>query len=144
MDLLARREHSFFELKTKLLQKNFNEDAINQELHRLVDDHLLDDSRFTESFLTFSLRKGKGPLRIESELQQRGVSGDVIQRFLLEVDDHEWIQIATDVLKKKLGTAKQVDYDKKLKLMRFLSNRGFTNLQVIKAIKTFVANVDDE
>ena len=90
------------------------------------------------------MRKGKGPLRIESELQQRGVSGDVIQRFLLEVDDHEWIQIATDVLKKKLGTAKQVDYDKKLKLMRFLSNRGFTNLQVIKAIKTFVANVDDE
>jgi len=47
-------------------------------------------------------------------------------------------------LKKKLGTAKQVDYDKKLKLMRFLSNRGFTNLQVIKAISPFVANVDDE
>ena len=90
------------------------------------------------------MRKGKGPLRIESELQQRGVSNDVIQHFLLEVDDHEWIQIATDILKKKLGKAKQVDYDEKLKLMRFLSNRGFTNLQVIKAIRPFVANVDDE
>ena len=144
MDLLARREHSFFELKAKLLQKNFNEDSISQELHRLVDDHLLDDSRFTESFFSFSMRKGKGPLRIESELQQRGVSNDVIQHFLLEVDDHKWIQIATDVLKKKLGKAKQVDYDEKLKLMRFLSNRGFTNLQVIKAIRPFVANVDDE
>jgi len=144
MDLLARREHSFFELKAKLLQKNFNEDAISQELHQLVDDNLLDDSRFTESFLSFSMRKGKGPLRIESELQQRGVSDDVVHRFLLAVDDHEWIRIATDVLKKKLGTAKQVDYDKKLKLMRFLSNRGFANFQVIKAISLFVSNVDDE
>jgi len=71
MDLLARREHSFFELKSKLLKKGFNEEQVVMELHQLIDDHLLSDSRFTEIFISSRKEQGKGPLRIESELQKR-------------------------------------------------------------------------
>ena len=144
MDLLARREHSFFELKFKLLKKDFNEEQVETELHRLIDDNLLSDSRFTEAFILSRKEQGKGPLRIESELQQRGIDDALISSHLANVDENEWSEIACDALEKKLGKGKQVDYDKKLKFMRFLSNRGFKDFQVREAINHFVLTDNSE
>ena len=144
MDLLARREHSFFELKSKLLKKGFNEEQVVMELHQLIDDHLLSDSRFTEIFISSRKEQGKGPLRIESELQERGIDEELIASHLFSIDDNEWSKIACDALEKKLGKGKQVDYDKKLKFMRFLSNRGFKDFQVIEALKHFASSDNNE
>ena len=116
MDLLARREHSFFELKSKLLKKDFKEEQVVYELNQLIDDNLLSDSRFTEAFISSRKDQGKGPLRIESELQARGIDEALISSHLMNVDDNEWSKIAYDALEKKLGKGKQVDYDKKLNL----------------------------
>ena len=138
MDLLARREHSFFELKSKLLKKDFEEEKIEKELNQLVEDKLLSDSRFTEAFISSRKDQGKGPLRIQSELKERGVDEALIGSHLVNVDENEWLKIAYDALEKKLGKGKQVDYDKKLKFMRFLSNRGFKDFQVIETIHQFV------
>ena len=138
MDLLARREHSFFELKSKLLKKDFEEEKIEKELNQLVEDKLLSDSRFTEAFISSRKDQGKGPLRIQSELKERGVDEALIGSHLVNVDENEWLKIAYDALEKKLGKGKQVDYDKKLKFMRFLSNRGFKDFQVIETINQFV------
>ena len=144
MDLLARREHSFFELKSKLLKKDFKEEQVVSELNQLIDDNLLSDSRFTEAFISSRKEQGKGPLRIESELQARGIDEALISSHLMNVDDNEWSKIAYDALEKKLGKGKQVDYDKKLKFMRFLSNRGFKDFQVREVINHFVMTDNSE
>ena len=144
MDLLARREHSFFELKSKLLKKDFKEEQVESELHQLIDDNLLSDARFTEAFISSRKEQGKGPLRIESELQERGIDEALIASHLVNIDDNEWSKIACDALEKKLGKGKQVDYDKKLKFMRFLSSKGFKNFQVIEALKHFVSTDNNE
>ena len=114
------------------------------ELHQLIDDNLLSDSRFTEAFISSRKEQGKGPLRIESELQARGIDEALISSHLMNVDDNEWSKIAYDALEKKLGKGKQVDYDKKLKFMRFLSNRGFKDFQVREAINHFVMTDNSE
>ena len=98
MDLLARREHSFFELKLKLLKKDFKEEQVVSELHQLIDDNLLSDARFTEAFISSRKEQGKGPLRIESELQERGIDEALIASHLMDVDDNEWSKIACDAL----------------------------------------------
>ena len=144
MDLLARREHSFFELKSKLLKKDFEEEKIEKELNQLVEDKLLSDSRFTEAFISSRKDQGKGPLRIQSELKERGVDEALIGSHLVNVDENEWLKIAYDALEKKLGKGKQVDYDKKLKFMRFLSNRGFKDFQVREAINHFIMTENTE
>ena len=144
MDLLARREHSFFELKSKLLKKDFEEEQIEKELNQLVEDKLLSDSRFTEAFISSRKDQGKGPLRIQSELKERGIDETLIASHLVNIDESEWLKIAYDALEKKLGKGKQVDYDKKLKFMRFLSNRGFKDFQVREAINHFVLTDNSE
>ena len=141
MDYLSRREHSYQELIKKLRKKDFNLSLVNIELEKLIEDGLLSDKRFTESFIRSRKNQGKGPLRIRSELSIRGVASQLIDEGIQEVEQEEWTQLAVEVLEKKLGNDSELDYHKQLKLMRFLSTRGFDKQQVKSAINCCLENI---
>ena len=141
MDYLSRREHSYQELIKKLGKKDFNLSLVNIELEKLIEDGLQSDSRFTESFIRSRKNQGKGPLRIRSELSISGVASQLINDGIQEVKQEEWTQLAVEVLEKKLGNDSELDYHKQLKLMRFLSTRGFNKQQVKSAINCCLENI---
>ena len=133
MDFLARREHSRLELYQKLKQRQFEPDVINSELSKLLDEGLQSDERFAEAFLRSRIDKGKGPNIILSELSQRGVDELLASNVIGSISVEEWNDLAYRTMNKKLGNEAELDYDKQLKLMKFLSNRGFTRSQIEKA-----------
>ncbi len=133
MDFLARREHSRLELYQKLKQRQFEPDVINSELSKLLDEGLQSDERFAEAFLRSRIDKGKGPNIILSELSQRGVDELLASNVIGSISEEEWNDLAYRTMNKKLGNGAELDYDKQLKLMKFLSNRGFTRSQIEKA-----------
>lgn len=135
MDYLSRREHSRYELYKKISTHNFNKDLINQELDLLIRDGLLSDERFVEAFIHSRKKNGKGPLKISAELQQRGADQSLINKYIEEIENSEWLDSAKQVVEKKLGNNQQLDYDNQLKMMKFLNNRGFTIDQVKLTIK---------
>ena len=120
MDYLSRREHSRYELYKKISTHNFDKDLINQELDLLIRDGLLSDERFVEAFIHSRKKNGKGPLKISAELQQRGAEESLINKYIEEIENSEWLESAEQVVEKKLGNAKQLDYDNQLKMMKFL------------------------
>ena len=130
MDLLARREHSRLELYQKLKQRQFEPDVINSELNKLLDEGLQSDERFAEAFLRSRIDKGKGPNIILSELSQRGIDELIASNVISNITDEEWNDLAYEAMNKKLRNEAELDYDKQLKLMKFLSNRGFTRSQI--------------
>ena len=133
MDFLARREHSRLELYQKLKQRQFEPDVINSELSKLLDEGLQSDERFAEAFLRSRIDKGKGPNIILSELSQRGIDELIASNVISNITDEEWNDLAYEAMNKKLRNEAELDYDKQLKLMKFLSNRGFTRSQIEKA-----------
>ena len=133
MDLLARREHSRLERYRKLKQRQFEPDVINSELNKLLDEGLQSDERFAEAFLRSRIDKGKGPNIILSELSQRGIDELLVSNVIASITDEEWNDLAYEAMNKKLRNEAELDYDKQLKLMKFLSNRGFTRSQIEKA-----------
>ena len=135
MDYLSRREHSRYELYKKISTHNFDKDLINQELDLLIRDGLLSDERFVEAFIHSRKKNGKGPLKISAELQQRGADESLINKYIEEIENSEWLDSAKQVVEKKLGNNQQLDYDNQLKMMKFLNNRGFTIDQVKITIK---------
>ena len=135
MDYLSRREHSRYELYKKISTHNFDKDLINQELDLLIRDGLLSDERFVEAFIHSRKKNGKGPLKISAELQQRGADESLINKYIEEIENSEWLDSAKQVVEKKLGNNQQLDYDNQLKMMKFLNNRGFTIEQVKTTIK---------
>jgi regulatory protein len=137
MDYLSRREHSRYELYQKLSKHNFERVLINEQLEKLANENLLSDQRYVEAFIDSRKRNGKGPVKISAELLERRVDEQLIYNSINEVDDDEWLGIATTVLEKKLGNNQQLDYDNQLKLMKFLSNRGFTMDQIKTTVERF-------
>ena len=133
IDFLARREHSRLELYQKLKQRQFEPDVINSELSKLLDEGLQSDERFAEAFLRSRIDKGKGPNIILSELSQRGIDELIASNVISNITDEEWNDLAYEAMNKKLRNEAELDYDKQLKLMKFLSNRGFTRSQIEKA-----------
>ena len=137
MDLLARREHSFFELKQKLLIQypELNPSNLDLALNQLQCENLISDERFTESYIRYRKGKGFGYIHIKANLGSRRVHPDIIAQYL-HIDDDEWNKIALDLVSKKVRDRKQIQYGSKScrKIMRFMKSRGFTINEIIKAI----------
>ena len=128
MDYLARREHANLELKNKLMRKGFIEEVVDEVLHKLCIDKLLSDERFTENYIRYRTKKGFGPIKIKYELQQRGITGELVSEQL--GDEDFWITLVQQAHKKRFGSNLPQNNKELAKQMRFLQSRGFTNSQI--------------
>lgn len=133
MDYLARREYGQTELKKKLAGAGFTREATERAVDQLTADNLQDDHRFAESFMQSRISKGKGPLRIQLELSQRGIDSGTIST-VLEMADLGWTALARQVRRKKFGPGLPTDFAEKARQMRFLQYRGFEPEQVQAAV----------
>lgn len=135
MDYLARREYGSQELTRKLANAGFDRDIAAAEVARLAEDNLQDDRRYIESFVQSRINQGKGPVRIELELAERGLDPAMVSE-VLAVTDQDWFALASAVRAKKFGQSLPEDFNKKAKQMRFLQYRGFEQAHIQAAIST--------
>jgi len=127
--MLARREHARFELRQKLEQRGFSLEDIEPILADLSEQGLLSDDRFAEVYLHHRVEAGFGPVRIRAELCQRGVGKDVIDSVLSTGND-EWLSVLRRVWHKRFGETVPKEFRERMKQMRYLQYRGFTNDQI--------------
>ena len=130
MDFLSRREHSSKEIYQKMSTKVESKEMLLESIEELQRDGLLSDERFAESYFQSRKRRGFGPLRIKSELIQRGVKENLFYSLEKEID---WSSNALDALKKKLNGKAPEETKEILKLKNFLNYRGFEFQDIDKA-----------
>ena len=130
MDFLSRREHSSKEIYQKMSRKVESKEMLLESIEELEQDGLLSDERFAESYFQSRKRRGFGPLRIKSELIQRGVKEKLFYSLEKEID---WSSNALDALKKKLNGKVPQETKEILKLKNFLNYRGFEFQDIDKA-----------
>ena len=141
MDLLARREHSVGELRQKLLnfvnRKSYNKDyaseAVDRAVGELQGEGLVSDERFAEAFVRYRKNNGYGPMRIQTELRERGVN-EKIQAAWLDFADSQWWEQVTEVRLKRFGSDLPGDFKERARQARFLQYRGFTTDQIQYAL----------
>ena len=123
MRLLAMREHSRFELRNKLKRAHAAAD-IEQALKSLSEQGLQSDERYTELYVELRRNKGYGPLRIRSELREKGVEEALIDTHV-DGNDAGWRSLLLQVARKKYGEQPPFDKNDLARRGRFLSSRGF-------------------
>ena len=141
MDLLARREHAAAELRRKLeayvhkqsKKMDFDSGDVAKVVEELESEGLVSDERFAETFVRYRKNNGVGPMRIQTELRERGVS-EKIQATWLDFADPLWHEQVTEVRHKRFGTALPGDYKERARQARFLQYRGFTTDQIKQAL----------
>lgn len=134
LQLLALREHTQRELRRKLVQRGHDAVAITAVLEKLANEGWQSDIRFVELYIAERANKGFGPLRIEQELQQRGITSVIIAARLAECEV-DWLQQLKKAHLKKFKNSFPGDFKEKAKQIRFLQYRGF-DLELIQSYLT--------
>lgn len=129
LDMLARREHSLYELQQKLVRKGCGAELAAEVAHDLETGQLLSDGRFAEDLLRVRRERGYGPLRIKKEMQDKGVDAQLIAHYV-DAADPQWVEVLKRVRRKKFGDRRPKSYQERARQARFLQYRGFTFDQI--------------
>lgn len=130
LNYLSRRHHSKNEIRTKLRQKKFNTELIEQTLDNLEQNNYVDDHSFAQIFTDEKVKaKNWGKNKIKSELIKRGVSSKVIadviaEKFSGESEIKAGLELANKKLKKLLN--RNIEQKKiQSSIYSFLISRGY-------------------
>ena len=138
MRFLERREYSRLELHTKLLQRGFETQTIDNLLGKLEDHKLLSDWRFAKTLIVTRAESGYGPQRIRRELSDRGVSEEMVGDAMADADI-DWNVCGLTQAKKKFGVQPARDFPEWARRARYLEYRGFDKA----SIKLAIGEVED-
>jgi len=143
LGLLARREHSRKELKTKLRQGGYEGEETVAALDRLGDQHYQDDGRFAEVLLRSRIAQGYGPMRLRMELKTHGLPEATIRRLLDEAEV-DWDAHAAAQLRRRYGGKAGADHAERARRVQFLLRRGFSAATVRQVTHAEVDDADEE
>ena len=127
---LSRREYAQSELKLKLQQHGIAKEIIETILFEATEQGWQSELRYAEMFVRAKRMRYYGPKRIVYDLQQKGLTDDLISRVMQAYDEEAWINLAQDYSRKQAFHLQSQEFNEKAKWMRKLEQRGYTHEQI--------------
>lgn len=124
--LLDYKPRTEQEIRTRLKQKGFEPEQIEQVVQRLLSTHLVHDEQFAASWVENRNQFRPSSQRVlRYELRHKGINEEIIERALIGSEDElELARRAAQKMTRRLVNLDWQEYRKKLSA--FLARRGFT------------------
>ena len=137
LTLLARRELSAAQLRTRLLQKTMEPKAIELAILRLKKEGALDDHRMAMAYTRQSINlKQRGPNRVAQELEARGVDrGTALSAIKAVFTDYDTKAVLEHALKRRL-TGSITNRSEFRRLYQYLIRQGFDPDLIVNTLRT--------
>ena len=134
--ILTGRDHSAWELRTKLVQKGCPAEEATQLTAEAVNCGLVDDERFACALVRSKISQGWGRQRIKLELRRRGLADDVaaqaLEQYSEELSGEGELERAAAIAKRRVHGPADVP-----KVMRYLVSRGFSLSSASRALAPY-------
>ena len=143
LGLLARREHSARELKSKLARRGHVDGDIKNAVDQLSDKRYQSDERFAVTIARTRVAQGYGPHRIRAELKSHGLA-EVAIRSAIAATEADWPAIAAAQLRRRFGGKSPADLAERARRAQFLLRRGFDPATVRTVTRVVVDDPDEE
>lgn len=124
LGLLARREHSARELRTKLARRGLDAGESDAALEKLKAKDYQSDARFGEMLVRSRIEGGYGPRWISAELRTHGID-EAQARSLLDAAQADWPALVRRQLRRRFGDKPATTLAERAKRAGFLLRRGF-------------------
>lgn len=129
---LGLRNHTVFELRTKLGRKKLPPDLIENVLRDLQDQKYLNDDDFTRVFVQNLIKyKTFGYYGIMAKLKQRGVAHELAVQVLEEEVD---LETEKKIARKAMGKSAKKEA---MKLAQMLQRKGFRGQVINQSVGDF-------
>ena len=123
------------EVEKKLKEYRLIPEARENILLHLMQHNFLNEERFAKNFARGKFRiKNYGKLRIIRELKHRNISEYIIKAALKEIDEEEYLDMANQLIEKKIASINDVNAIKKRKkITEYMLRKGY-ELNLIQEI----------
>ena len=130
------------EVEKKLTQWGGTSEMIENIMLHLFKERYLDTVRYCRAFVRDKYRFNQwGRMKISQALRMKQLSSADIEVGMDEIDDDEYNDILSNMLRQKARSIKSgTPYEKNAKLIRFAVGRGFLMDEILRHIK----QVDDD
>ena len=134
--LLKFRLRSEKEILQRLKKKKFDEGIIQETLSFLKEKGFVDDRYFAKAWIESRIKRPLGLRRIRSELQLKGVAGEIIDSQLEEIKkEYSEEDLVFELAKERIHKLKSIDPQKaKRRTLEYLLRRGFSLNIVLDAL----------
>ena len=122
-ELLGRRDYTSLEVSQRLREEGYRDSVAGEALAWARECGLVDDARYGAAFARSKVLSGWGRLRVERELERRGVDPGAIAGWPEEFTDGEDERSRALALASRRRLTGRNDYQK---VARFLVGRGFS------------------
>jgi regulatory protein len=134
--ICSRQEQCRQDILVRLSKWDISESDSDKIMLILEKEGFVDHNRYATSFANDKLKFNKwGKVKIRWMLRQKDIPEDIIERALSLIDDDEYFNTLSGELKKKIKSLRSDnEYDKKGKLVKFATQRGFEYEIILKVI----------
>ncbi|MFQ2101886.1 regulatory protein RecX [Aeromonas sanarellii] len=133
MRSLARRESAESELARRLRQQGYQEEVIEAVLDYCRGYNWVNDERYGAMAVRAGAAKGQGPLKIRFDLRRKGLDDGQLDAAF-EQPELDWFELAFALLERRASAAELDDFKLRMKWLKYLLGRGFTQDQARYAI----------
>lgn len=126
---LSIRDHSEYELITKLKKKGYNSKTIESALSKCREYKYLDDEKFALKFFNTRVLSLYGPFKIRMDLKNKRVADHIIEQLIGDYEESpkEYETARRYFLKSRYKIEKKKEPRKKSEAyFRIMSSRGFS------------------
>ncbi|QSX05036.1 RecX family transcriptional regulator [Sedimentibacter sp. zth1] len=125
--LLTRKDRTEKEIITKLLEKDYEKNIIDNVITKLKEYNYINDTIYCEKYINDKLKFSKNGInKIKNGLYQKGVDKGIISQKISMIDKEQEYERALAIAEKKIKTYKEMEMIKiKSKLFRFLVSKGY-------------------
>ena len=144
LKMLAARSHSIYELKAKLLRREWPAADVQAAVERLQDQGLLDDREFAVQWAEQRSRlKRYGPERIKLELLSKGIDRRIAETVVDELFSGLDIRSRAAEVARQAATRWRNMEETALRkrLLNFLLRRGYSREESQRAIETCLTDI---
>jgi len=135
--LLKNRSRTKREITVKLRDKEYSDEEIGQTVNSLEKIGFLDDKKFAANYTADKVRiYRRGRHRISLELLQKGVSKDLVNEAVQQIEQSAELEAAKSLLRSKEKSWANLTERKRFeRAISLLQRRGFPGAIIRQALK---------
>ncbi len=107
-----------------------NKGLVNNEIAEIIDKlkkiKIIDDEKLAKDLASYYARSGNGRLMISKKLFERKFNDSLIDIGLSSIDEDEYYKAMLKIYQKALLKYKSDNYNDKMKLKRYILQRGYS------------------
>ncbi|CAN5271882.1 recombination regulator RecX [soil metagenome] len=144
--LLSGRDHGAEELRRKLIKKGISPEISGQVIEEFHQKNLLNDHAYARKFSQDKHHlKQWGARKIKAALYNKGVSKNVVEMAVQELDDEiNQVNVCLELaLKRRKHFLRETDiYKRKQKIFRYLAGKGYSPGDIQESIPLILKHLD--